>query len=72
MDYTVQYYDLVLGGVAISLLAGLGVGVATSAAVPLTMAIGGLVAMAAIYHGLFVNGPVDGVDDLSQEAELFE
>jgi len=72
MGYTVQYYDLVLGAVGASLLAGVGVGVATNLSVALTLAAAGLIAMAAIYHGLFVNGPVDGVDDLSQEAELFE
>jgi len=72
VSYTVQYYDLVLGAVGGSLLAGLGIGVVTTLPVALTLAAAGLVAMAAIYHGLFVNGPVDGVDDLSQEAELFE
>ncbi|HMB49509.1 hypothetical protein [Natronoarchaeum rubrum] len=72
MGYTVQYYDLVLGVIAGSLLTGLAAGLATKLATPLTLAASGLLAMAAIYHGLFVNGPVDGVDDLSQEAELFE
>ncbi|KZN25692.1 hypothetical protein A4G99_04370 [Haladaptatus sp. R4] len=69
MAYTWQYYDLVLGGIAVSMFFGVGVGYLTS--VSLTAAVIGaaLVAVAIIGHGLFVNGPVDEPTDLTKEVE---
>jgi hypothetical protein len=72
MEYTVQYYDLVLGIVAGSLLAGVAVAYANALATMVTVPATGLVAMAAVYHGMFANAPVDGVEDLSQEPDLLE
>jgi len=69
MGYTWQYYDLVLLGVFVSMGAGLAVGALTEVA-STTATLGfGLVAVAFIGHGLFVNGPVDGADDLTDEVE---
>ena len=69
MAYTWQYYDVVLLGVAVSLALGTGVGLLTT--VPLTLAVtgAGLVAIALIGHGLFVNGPVDEPADLTNEVD---
>jgi predicted CDP-diglyceride synthetase/phosphatidate cytidylyltransferase len=67
MDYTLQYYDLVLGGVLASLLAGLVVGWLTPFPLAATVPIFALVAAAIIGHGLFVNGPVDRAADLRDE-----
>jgi len=69
---TLQYYDLVLVAIAASLGTGAVVGYATP--VPLTAAIGvlGLVSIAFIGHALFVNGPVDGTEDLREEVSLEE
>ena len=69
MDYTWQYYDLVLAGIAVSLLLGGGLGFATALS-PLVAIVGAsLVAIALIGHGLFVNGPVDDPADLTDEVE---
>lgn len=69
MGYTWKYYDLVLLAIAASILVGVGVGFATPldmmAAVPLF----GLVAIAIIGHALFVNGPIDEVEDFTEEVE---
>jgi len=69
VTYTWQYYDVVLLGVAVSLALGTGVGLLTP--VPLTLAVtgAGLVAIALIGHGLFVNGPVDEPADLTNEVD---
>ncbi|WP_459194821.1 hypothetical protein [Halosimplex sp. J119] len=69
MGYTWQYYDLVLLGVFVSVAAGYGVGAFTDVS-PTTSILGfGLVAVALIGHGLFVNGPVDGPGDLAEEVD---
>lgn len=69
MAYTSKYYDLLLLGVPGSLLAGVGIGFLT--AIPTTVSVPALalVAVALIGHGLFVNGPVDEVEDLAEEVE---
>ncbi len=69
MTYTWQYYDLVLGGIVVSMFLGVSIGYFT--AISLTMAVIGaaLVAVAIIGHGLFVNGPVDEPADLTKEVE---
>lgn len=72
MPYTVQYYDVVLGGVLASLLAGVAVGWFTS--VPMTLAVPafGIVAALLIGHGMFVNGPIDRPADLTDEVPAFD
>ena len=72
MAYTLQYYDLVLGGVLASLLAGLAVGWLTVYPTTATVPIFALVAAAIIGRGLFVNGPVDRPADLTDEVGAFE
>ncbi|WP_435334316.1 hypothetical protein [Haloarchaeobius sp. TZWWS8] len=67
--YTWQYYDLVLAAVAVSLLAGVAIGSFTTVSMSLSVVSTGLVAAAVIGHGLFVNGPVDAPDDLTDEVE---
>lgn len=69
MGYTWQYYDLVLFGVAASMLLGAAVGYVTSLAFSTTIIAAALVAVAFIGHGLFVNGPVDGAEDLTDEVD---
>jgi len=69
MGYTWQYYDLVLLGVFASMGVGLAVGTFTEVAATTAVLGAGLVAVAFIGHGLFVNGPVDGTDDLTDEVE---
>ena len=69
MDSTFQYYDLVLVVIAASLAAGVGVGVVTTIAVATAVPLSGLVAIAVIGHALFVNGPVDEIEDLAEPVE---
>jgi hypothetical protein len=70
MGYSLHYYDLVLLSIAASLGIGAVVGYAT--AVPFTAAVMalGIVAIGFIAHALFVNGPVDSTEDLTDEVEL--
>jgi hypothetical protein len=69
MVYTWQYYDLVLLGVFLSMATGGAVGVFTSVPVTVAVLAFGLVAIAIMAHGLFVNGPVDDPDDLTDEVD---
>lgn len=69
MGYTWQYYDLVLLGVVVSVGTGVGVGLLTPIAMTTSATLLALVAVAIIGHGLFVNGPVDDPDDLTDEVE---
>ena len=69
MNYTLHYYDLVLLGIAGSLALGAGIGVATAVPTTVSIPLFGLVAIAIIGHGLFVNGPVDEVAELTEEVE---
>ncbi|WP_436923618.1 hypothetical protein [Halosimplex amylolyticum] len=69
MEYTWQYYDLVLLGVFASVATGFAVGALTGVS-PTTSTLGfGLVAVGFIGHGLFVNGPVDDPGDLADEVD---
>ena len=72
MGYSLQYYDLVLGGVLASLLAGVAVGWLTPLPITATVPVFAAVAAAIIGHGLFVNGPVDRASDLTEEVGAFE
>jgi len=69
MDYTVQYYDLVLVAILAAMVAGAAVGHLTALALPTAITLAGLVAAALIGHGLFVRGPVDGPEDLADEVD---
>jgi hypothetical protein len=69
MDYTVQYYDLVLVAIMATMGVGAGVGFLTALALPTAVTVAGLVAVLLIAHGLFVNGPVDSPQDLTDEVD---
>lgn len=72
MDFTLQYYDVVLGGVLASLLAGVLVGWLSTVSMAVTVPVFALVAVALIGHGLFVNGPIDRPRDLREDVQSFE
>lgn len=69
MDYTWQYYDLVLLGMALAMVVGIGVGLYTSFSLPLAIVAAGAVTVAVMGHAMFVNGPVDAPSDLTEEVD---
>ena len=69
MEYTVQYYDLVLAAIFATMVAGAGVGVLTPLSIPTAVTVAGLAAALLIGHGLFVNGPIDATEDLTDEVD---
>jgi hypothetical protein len=69
VSYTLQYYDLVLGAIIASVVAGGAVGHLTTVPMPIAIVGLGTVAVALIGHALFVNGPVDDLEDLTDEVE---
>ncbi|WP_121822405.1 hypothetical protein [Halostella salina] len=69
MAYTWQYYDLVLLGVGGSMAVGAVVGLLTALSLQLAVIASGLVAVAIMGHGMFVNGPVDAPEDLTEEVD---
>ncbi|MFB6092491.1 MAG: hypothetical protein ABEK02_05725 [Haloquadratum sp.] len=69
MEYTWQYYDLLLLGIAVSMLLGAGVGVMSPVAVSTAVTGAGLVSAVFIGYGLFVNGPVEDPDDLTEPVD---
>jgi hypothetical protein len=69
MDYTVQYYDLVLVAIFATMATGAAVGTLTSVALSTAVTVAGLAAVLVIAHGLFVNGPVDSPADLTDEVD---
>jgi hypothetical protein len=69
MSYTVQYYDLVLIAVIVPVLIGFGLGSFTELALPVAILGLGGVSIAVMCYALFVNGPVDQVEDLSEEVD---
>jgi len=69
MVRTWHYYDLLLAGIAVSVGAGALVGYATALSMPASVAVFGGVAMVLMGHGLFVNGPVDDPEDLTDEVD---
>ncbi|WP_226482101.1 hypothetical protein [Natrinema amylolyticum] len=72
MTYSLHYYDLVLVCIAASLGTGAVVGYATPVPFPVAVVALGIVSIAFIGHALFVNGPVDDTEDLSEEVDLEE
>lgn len=69
MDYSVQYYDLVLVGIFGSVALGALVGYATAVETVIAIVVASALAVGLIAHALFVNGPVDELDDLTREVE---
>ena len=69
MDYTVHYYDVVLAAILLALLVGGVLGALTSVAMPVAIVLLGGVAIAVMGHALFVNGPVDDFEDLTEEVD---
>jgi hypothetical protein len=72
MGYSLQYYDLVLLGIVVAMGTGAIVGYATAFAMPTSITGAGLVAVALIGHGLFVNGPIDDPGDLTADVDAEE
>ena len=72
MDYTVQYYDLVLVAIIVSLVLGGAIGALTTVAMPVAIVLLGAVAIGVMGHAMFVNGPVDEFEDLTEEVDLEE
>jgi len=69
MDYTWKYYDLVLIGIAASMFLGSLVGYLTAVSLRVAVSVAGFVAILIMAHGMFVRGPVDGPEDLTEEVE---
>lgn len=69
MEFTWQYYDLVLAGVFLSMASGGLVGLLTPIAPTTSVLAFSAVAAVLIGHGLFVNGPVDEPSDLTDEVD---
>ena len=72
MAYSLQYYDLVLLCIIASLGLGALIGATTPVAFEVAVPLFGLVAIAFVVHALFVNGPVDEPEDLTEEVEVEE
>ena len=72
MAYTWCYYDVMLLGIVASLVVGAGVGFATPVPLTVAVAVFGLLAIAIIGHGLFVNGPIDEFVDVMEEVQAEE
>ena len=70
MDYTLQYYDLALGGIILALGLGGAIGALTPVSMPIAIFLLGSVSIAIIGHALFVNGPVDEVEELTDEVAV--
>ncbi|WP_122088822.1 hypothetical protein [Halalkalicoccus subterraneus] len=64
-----QYYDLVLGAIFVSLLVGALVGAYTAVSILVATVVACTVAVGMIGHALFVRGPVDALEDLSEEVD---
>lgn len=69
MGFSIQYYDLLLLSIGASLGLGAVIGFLTPVALELAVVFFGVVGIAFIGHGLFVNGPVDEPADLADEVE---
>lgn len=57
LDFNLDYYDKILGGMSLSLLGGASIGILTSFSLPHSVGAGALVALVLMYHGMFRNGP---------------
>jgi len=69
MGYTWQYYDLVLAAIFLSLAAGVVVGEMTTVPATTSVTAAGFIGTVLVGHSLFVNGPVDEPEDLTDEVD---
>ena len=69
MNYSWQYYELLLLGIALSLGVGAAVGALTPVGLPAAAAVSGSVGVALIGHKLFVDGPIDAPEDLAEPVD---
>lgn len=69
MDSPLHYYDMVLLAIISSTGVGAGVGLVTPLSMSLAATLFGVVALALVGHALFVDGPVDDIEDLTAEVE---
>jgi hypothetical protein len=69
MAYQLQYYDLVLAGIIAAIGLGGLVGAVTWIRMPFAIAGLGAVSIGIMGHAMFVNGPIDDLDDLAEEVE---
>lgn len=69
MEYPLQYYDLILLGIISTVGVGVAVGLVTPLSMPLGVSLFGVGAVGLIGHALFINGPVDDIEDLTKEVE---
>jgi len=69
MAYQLQYYDLVLAGVIAAIGLGGLVGTFTWIRMPFAIAGLGAVAVAIMGHAMFVKGPIDEFEDLTEAVE---
>lgn len=72
MASTWCYYDVMLLGIVASLVVGTGDGFATLVSLTVAVAVFGLLAIALIGHGLFVNVPIDEFEDDTEEVQVEE
>jgi len=57
LDLDLDYYDKILGGISISLIAGSCIGFLTNVPLPYGVGAGALVSLVLMYHGMFRHGP---------------
>lgn len=69
MGYSLQYYDLILLAILVSLILGFSVGLVTPLPIFLSVIVMALVGVGLIAHALFIRGPVSEFDDLTEEVE---
>ena len=72
MGYSLHYCDLVLLCIGASLAVGVLLGYATPIALEVAISVLGIVALGFIGHALFVNGPVDAAEDLTDDVPVEE
>jgi hypothetical protein len=65
----IQYYDLVLGGILGSVTIGGLIGAFTAVEMVVSVVSMSAIALGLITHALFVRGPVDQIEDLTDEVE---
>lgn len=54
----IDYYDEILAGIALSLLAGGSIGILTTVPLQYSFGAGAAVSIILMYHGMFRNGPL--------------
>lgn len=64
---SLQYYDLVLIGILSSILTGALIGTLVTVEMVVSVVVTSMLAILLIIHALFVRGPVDRIEDLTDE-----